>query len=430
MSKFDPKINNISKENSLLTFELSGSESYGLDKSVVNFIRRSLLTDVPTVAFRYNQHNLIKDINITENTGTLHNEMITQRISLIPLYLDPDNYKNNYLFELKVKHDNTKLFKFVTSEDFNIYPLTSHIKKRLDNYEDDLNKSELDEILNSKNYENYDFKNPLSKKNKENIFRPFIFRETKNYCLITELKNTNAEDLSQGINLYGVPSISTGMENANFQPVSKVLYTFLKNDDLIESIWKERIKIEKIDPENQEMMKKKFILNESERYYHRDIHNEPYKYKFEIESSHYNNSEQLFIKTLQIIIDQIDYLKISFLHLLQEKENCISVSKINDVIFHFIINNTGHSMGNLIQNHIVRRCIDDDSLLQLCGYKKSHPLEESIKLIISLNPSHKIMKDTDKNKYQAIVTFLMEELDVLKNQYKLLLKESEKSFNL
>ena len=157
MSKFDPKISNISKENNLLTFEIWG-KSYGLDKSFVNFIRRSLLTDIPSVAFRYDEQNLIKDINITENTGTLHNEMLTQRISLIPLYINPENYKNNYLFELKVKHDNTKLFKFVTSEDFNIYPLKSEIKNRLDNYEDDLNKSELDEILDSKNYENYDFK--------------------------------------------------------------------------------------------------------------------------------------------------------------------------------------------------------------------------------------------------------------------------------
>ena len=430
MSKFDPKISNISKENNLLTFELSGSKTYGLDKSSVNFIRRSLLTDIPTVAFRFDQQNLIKDINVIENTGSLHNEMLIQRVSLIPLYINPENYKNHYLFELKVKQDNSELFKFVTSEDFNIYPLKSDIKKRVDNYEDDLNKSELDEILDSKNYENYDFKNPLSKKNKESIFRPFVFRESKNYCLITELKNTNTENLSQGLNLYGIPSISTGVENANFQSVSQVLYTFLKDEDLIESLWKERVNVDKIDQDKQESMKKKFILSESERYYHRDINNEPYKYEFKIESSHYFNSEQLFIKVIEIIIDKIDYLKLSFLYLLQEKETCVSVTKINDIIFHFIINNHGHSIGNLLQSHIVKKCIDDDSLLQLCGYKKMHPLEESIKLIITLNPSHKIMKDTDKNKYQKIVTFLMEELDTLKNQFKILLKESEKSFNL
>ena len=33
MSKFDPKIKNIKVENNILSFELSGSESFGLDKS-------------------------------------------------------------------------------------------------------------------------------------------------------------------------------------------------------------------------------------------------------------------------------------------------------------------------------------------------------------------------------------------------------------
>ena len=80
--------------------------------------------------------------------------MITQRVSLIPLYLKPDNYMKNYLFELKIKHDESKPFKFVTSEDFTIYPLLSQIQKRIDNLETEKNIPELDEILNSNNYEN------------------------------------------------------------------------------------------------------------------------------------------------------------------------------------------------------------------------------------------------------------------------------------
>ena len=177
-------------------------------------------------------------------------------------------------------------------------------------------------------------------------------------------------------------------------------------------------------------MKKKFILNESERYYHRDNDNEPYKYNFSIESKHYNNSEELFIKSLQIIIDKLDYLKLSFLHLLQDKETCISVEKINDVIFHFIINNEGHGMVNLLQSHIVRKCINSDSILELCGYKKPHTLEESLKLIISLNPSNKIMKKSNREKFQMVITFLMEEIDVLKLQYKKIVKVAEDSFEI
>ena len=52
-------------------------------------------------------------------------------------------------------------------------------------------------ILESKNYENYDIKNPLSQKKKDEIFKPFEFKGKKNYCLITELKSTNDEDLKR-----------------------------------------------------------------------------------------------------------------------------------------------------------------------------------------------------------------------------------------
>ena len=51
--------------------------------------------------------------------------------------------------------------------------------------------SELQDLLNSKDIKNYDLKNPVSKKIKDGILRPFIFKNKNNYCLITELKNTN-----------------------------------------------------------------------------------------------------------------------------------------------------------------------------------------------------------------------------------------------
>ena len=52
MSKFKPNISNISFEQEELKFILSGSDNYGLDKSIVNGIRRALLTDIPSIAFK------------------------------------------------------------------------------------------------------------------------------------------------------------------------------------------------------------------------------------------------------------------------------------------------------------------------------------------------------------------------------------------
>lgn len=424
MSKFDPSITNVKFEKDILSFNISGSESYGLDKSMINCIRRTILSDIPTVAFRVDE-NTKKDIHVNENTGSIHNEMLLQRISLMPLFINPENYNNNYLFELKVKHDSDNTYKFITSEDLNIYPLLSKIQNQIDDEENI--DSELQDLLNTKDIQNYDLKNPISKKIKDGILRPFIFKNKKNYCLITELKNTNTIDQYQSIHLYGVPSLSTANENSRYQSVSLATYSFTKDEDLINSIIADRISLEKIPEEDKESFARKIHLSESERYYKRDLENEPYSYDFSIKSLHYYSAGEIFIKSLNIIIDKLDNLKLEFLNLLKDKDSSISVEKKNDIIFLINMYNQGHTIGNLIQGHIVRRCTDDDSIIMTCGYKKVHPLEDWIKLIISLNPSNKIIKETEMNKFQMLITFLIEEIETLKQQFKTIVKISESS---
>ena len=48
---FIPKYSNKKIDKNTLTFTLSGDDKYGLDKSIANGIRRTLLTDIHSVAF-------------------------------------------------------------------------------------------------------------------------------------------------------------------------------------------------------------------------------------------------------------------------------------------------------------------------------------------------------------------------------------------
>ena len=89
---FIPKYSNKKIDKNTLIFTLSGDEKYGLDKSIVNGIRRTLLTDIQSVAFDPD------NIKIEKNTGSLHNEFLKHRISLIPLYIDPETYNYSLLF--------------------------------------------------------------------------------------------------------------------------------------------------------------------------------------------------------------------------------------------------------------------------------------------------------------------------------------------
>ena len=98
---------------------------YGLDKSITNGIRRTLLTDIQSVAFDPD------NIKIEKNTGSLHNEFLKHRISLIPLYIDPETYNYSLLFELKViMNDDTTMN--VYNGDFNIYPLKNEYLEKVE----------------------------------------------------------------------------------------------------------------------------------------------------------------------------------------------------------------------------------------------------------------------------------------------------------
>ena len=89
---FKPKITNIESISGELRFVLSGDDDYGFDKSIANAIRRVLLTDIPTIGFNLTETGEGNDLIMAINNSSIHNEMLSHRIALIPLYLNPEKY--------------------------------------------------------------------------------------------------------------------------------------------------------------------------------------------------------------------------------------------------------------------------------------------------------------------------------------------------
>ena len=363
-SKFTPKYSDIRIENGELKFVLSGDSDYGLDKSITNAIRRTLLTDIPTVGFKLTQNGENNDLIMVTNESSLHNEMLLHRISFIPLHLEPVNYMRNHLFECKVIHDGKEPFKFITMNDVQIYPLKSGFIERLEKLHDDSydlspdDERVLREQLSVVNIENYDLSKPLSQKEKDKIYKPFEFRGKKNYCLITELKKTHTAETYQEIHFYGSPSVGYGYEDSKFQGVSQATPTFKIDEQLVTSTLKEKIKLEGIEQEDVESYSRKFRLRESERYFYRDMDDEPNSYDFAIKSVHYYDSSKI--------------LKVSI--------------------------------------------------------KKPHPLEDKILFIVSLNPTHKLVVGDEITKIQNMFTYLLDGIDDLVSDLKILSKLTDKTF--
>ena len=66
-NQFTPKYSDIRVEDAELRFVLSGNDEYGFDKSVVNAIRRTLLTDIPTVGFKLYPNGENNDLIMATN---------------------------------------------------------------------------------------------------------------------------------------------------------------------------------------------------------------------------------------------------------------------------------------------------------------------------------------------------------------------------
>jgi DNA-directed RNA polymerase subunit L len=116
-----------SDKNDVLAFTLSG-----VNVSVANAIRRTMLSDIETVVFRTSPHEQNK-ANIITNTTRLNNEILKQRLSCIPIHInEPESFPiQNYIVEVNVENLTDTMI-YVTTKDFIVYDISSGNKKAIE----------------------------------------------------------------------------------------------------------------------------------------------------------------------------------------------------------------------------------------------------------------------------------------------------------
>ena len=183
MSDFKVSIpkESINKNDNSLTFELKGDPKNGLDKTIVNGIRRILISSLPAVAFRIDGDN--PDLVMVKNNTSLHNEFLLHRIALIPLYLNPYEWHKDLLFKLTIKNDTKKLMS-ISAKKIEIYKIKPSIMLKCKENGD---FSSLEKVK----LENYDLTNALPEEEKEKIFE-ISYSETINFQKAkTQIENFN-----------------------------------------------------------------------------------------------------------------------------------------------------------------------------------------------------------------------------------------------
>lgn len=355
-----------------LTFTINDAEL-----SLVNSIRRIILSEIPNVAFYFDptdvEHN---DIKIAKNTCALHNEFLAHRISLVPLCYT-ENEVNEYepskwKFQL-TKQNNTFEIMDVTTKDFKVV--------------DDQGKEYSDAVR-----ERIFPKNPI----------------TGEYILLTKLKPNLYDDVSpprgEAIDITCYPSVATAMKHARWSPVSQCSY----GNTIDEALAKEKLEaylanIEKesggsISKEERQKQQARFNTLEVYRCFKKNKYDEANHFDFKIESECNLRPAYLFFKACKLLIEKIE----TFVNNLKTKtEDAVKIIKLAgmDDFFTVEIANENYTLVNVLQammyNIAFRETKASQNPLEYIGYTQPHPLDNIMVLKLKLKKQEGVVISKD-----------------------------------
>ena len=325
----DPRIDRISQQQSVLKLFITNA-----NYSVVNAIRRTILSKIPVVCFKAfpYKENLC---NIISNTSNLNNEIIKHRLICIPIhYLNPDedDYKN-----LKIvinKKNNTEDIMYITTEDITIIDKNTNVE--------------------------------MSEADVRKIFPPDEI--TKFYIDILRLKQALSSNIDgEEFHLEAELAVSTAEEDGAYNVVS--LCSYINTPDTIASndIWIEKEKemiAKKISKENIEYAKKDFFLLDANRSF---IEN---SFDFSIETVGVYSNEEIFKKACIILIENFNDLKDKL-----QSDSVIINSPITTIknCYEVVLENIDHTIGKVLEFILNELYFTQKQLLTYIGFTKKHP---------------------------------------------------------
>ena len=341
-----------------------------------NTLRRIILTGIETVAFRSDMSSTgtTTDVFVKRNDTPMTNEMLADRIGLIPIYVTkPNEWKEDkYKFILKVDgtKDNTK---YVTASDFKV--IETQVEAQVQD-EDTKVDEDNQRIVPT---EQFFPVNPI----------------TNSTCLIATLQ-PGAGSKQQSIDIIAKATKGTGREHARFSPVSQCSYEYSlldktnENDKIridemfmqwlldakkISAIDKTSARYAELDREfNTMQIKRCFKTNEKE---------EPYSFDFTIET--------IGILSVPYIVERACEVGENMCSRYTDSNNLpreITISHADSKLigYDFRIPGHDHTLGNLLQTWLVENHIEGTASpkIEYAGYAVPHPLRDEMVLRIGV----------------------------------------------
>ena len=321
------------EENGILDFTIEG-----INVSFINGIRRTILSDIPTLVFHCFPHDQ-NDADIHTNTTRLNNEVLKQRLSCIPIHISDASlpYKE-LVVEINMKNESENTID-VTTEHFKI------------------------KNISSGKY--------LQESAVRKIFPPCPI--TGDYIVFARLR-PKVSTIAPGeeLSISAKMSLHTASEDGTFNVASTCAYKFTVDKMKQDQIWQNKLaeisSEEKADPDVLALLQQNWYNHEGLRYFKKD------SFDFKLETIGVYTNEELVQKACEILIQ-----KLKNIHDTIEDAGIIekSISTIPNSV-DIKLNNTGYTVGKIIEYMLHKNNYqgETEKNLTYVGFRKNHPHDE------------------------------------------------------
>ena len=317
------------------------------DVSVVNALRRVILSKLPNVGFAFDSayHGPDPPIRIHVNDTPLNNEIMQHRISLVPVRAslqeirdwDPERYR----FVIDKTNTRAETLLPVTSADIQVLDATTG------------------EALESM---------------RKRLFPPNPI--TKDHIMLTKLHvNKTARFHAEMRALVG-----DGKRNASFGMVSTCAYANVV-DEALAARERDKIRAAAENDAQADRAVRKFDTLDVQRKFETNRYREPNHFLFHLVSECAVSALDIFGTAIDVLATQVERLVSQE----EEEEHLLDVREEAPGLFALHTSGADHTEGNLVQailfNHVVRETHPSipqelrDHKLKYVGYNVPHPLE-------------------------------------------------------
>jgi DNA-directed RNA polymerase alpha subunit/DNA-directed RNA polymerase subunit L len=326
----NPLLSKISHDGDVYQFTLSQ-----INVSLANAIRRTILSDIPTVVMNTERKaNKESDCVIHVNTTRLHNEILKQRLSCIPIHMkELDILPKEYILELDIQNDSESMI-IVTTENFRIK------NKTTDKY---ITMEETRKIF------------PMNPK-------------TNMYIDFARIRPKIGDSIpGEQIKLTAEFSLQTAKDSSMYNVVSKCTYGNTIDVEKVSKMWdQQETKLRELDTSKSDIdfQKKNFYLLDAQRHFIPD------SFDFTIQSVGVFENVEIVKKSCLVLqnklidlIEQIDSQLIQINHSETTIEHC----------FDILLENEDYTLGKVIEYILYEKYYQTEKIMTYCGFKKFHP---------------------------------------------------------